>query len=118
MPDEWEGLNGLDPHNAGDALTYTVDTKGWYTNLEVYMNALVEHIMQGGNASADQTVDEYYPECVGPLTGIAAHGISSAILSTDFYNLEGQRLDTPRKGVMIRVEHLSNGRHVATKVIK
>ena len=118
MPDEWEGLNGLDPHNAGDALTYTVDTKGWYTNLEVYMNALVEHIMQGGNASADQTVDEYYPECVGPLTGIAAHGISSAILATDFYNLEGQRLDTPRKGVMIRVEHLSDGRHVATKVIK
>ena len=118
MPDEWEGLNGLDPHNAGDALTYTVDTKGWYTNLEVYMNALVEHIMKGGNAAADQAVDEYYPECVGPLTGIAAHGISSAILSTDFYNLEGQRLDTPRKGVMIRVEHLSNGRHVATKVIK
>ena len=118
MPDEWEGANGLDPHDGSDANTYTVDSKGWYTNLEVYINSLVEDIMIGGNSDADQTVDEYFPKCEKPVVGIVAHGVSSAILSTDYYTLEGQRLDTPQKGVMIRVEHLNNGQHIATKVIK
>ena len=118
MPDEWEGANGLDPHDGSDANTYTVDSKGWYTNLEVYINSLVEDIMIGGNSDADQTVDEYFPKCEKPVVGIVAHGVSSAILSTDYYSLEGQRLDTPQKGVMIRVEHLNNGQHIATKVIK
>lgn len=118
MPDEWEGANGLDPHDGSDANTYTVDSKGWYTNLEVYINSLVEDIMIGGNSDADQTVDEYFPKCEKPVVGIVAHGVSSVILSTDYYSLEGQRLDTPQKGVMIRIEHLSNGQHIATKVIK
>lgn len=118
MPDEWEGANGLDPHDGSDANTYTVDSKGWYTNLEVYINSLVEDIMIGGNSDADQTVDEYFPKCEKPVVGIVAHGVSSAILSTDYYTLEGQRLDTPQKGVMIRVEHLNNGQHITTKVIK
>jgi hypothetical protein len=118
MPDEWEGANGLDPHDGSDANTYTVDSKGWYTNLEVYLNSLVEDIMIGGNSDADQTVDEYFPKCEKPVVGIVPHGVSSVILSTDYYSLEGQRLDTPQKGVMIRVEHLNNGQHIATKVIK
>ena len=118
MPDEWEGANGLDPHDGSDANTYTIDSKGWYTNLEVYINSLVEDIMIGGNSDAGQTVDEYYPKCENPVLGIVAHGVSSVILSTDYYSLEGQRLDTPQKGVMIRIEHLSNGQHIATKVIK
>ncbi len=118
MPDEWEGANGLDPHDGSDANTYTVDSKGWYTNLEIYLNSLVEDIMIGGNSDADQTVDEYFPKCEKPVVGIVPHGVSSAILSTDYYTLEGQRLDTPQKGVMIRVEHLNNGQHIATKVIK
>ena len=118
MPDEWEGANGLDPHDGSDANTYTVDSKGWYTNLEVYMNSLVQDITIAGNQGAEQTVDEYFPKCEMPVVGIAAHGVSSAILSTDYYSLEGQRLDTPQKGVMIRVEHLNNGQHIATKVIK
>lgn len=118
MPDEWEGANGLDPHDGSDANTYTVDSKGWYTNLEVYINCLVEDIMIGGNSDADQTVEEYYPKCEKPVVGIVAHGVSSAILSTDYYSLEGQRLDTPQKGVMIRIEHLNNGQHIATKIIK
>lgn len=65
MPDEWELLNGLNPNNAADGKTITLDTeKGWYTNLEVYLSSLVEDIMKGGNADALSEVDEYYPECV------------------------------------------------------
>ena len=118
MPDEWEGLNGLDPHDSSDANTYTIDTKGWYTNIEVYLNALVEDFMKEGNADAEQSVDEYYPKCENPTTGINAHRVSANILSTEYYNLEGQRLEAPQKGIMIRVEQLASGHRIATKIIK
>jgi len=61
MPDEWEKANGLDPAT-DDAAEYTLDKVGFYTNVEVYCNSLVEEIMKGGNNFADSTVDEYYPK--------------------------------------------------------
>ena len=61
MPDAWETANGLDPNNANDALTYTLDSKSYYTNLEVYCNALVQDIMLQGNDNGDDAVKEYYP---------------------------------------------------------
>ena len=42
IPDSWETANGLDPNDATDALTYSLDSKEYYTNLEVYANSLVE----------------------------------------------------------------------------
>ncbi|MBQ7439921.1 MAG: pectate lyase [Prevotella sp.] len=64
MPDLWETANGLNPNDASDANTYTLDSsKQWYTNLEVYLNSLVEDIMKAGNTDATETVDEYYPTC-------------------------------------------------------
>ena len=42
IPDAWETANGLDPNDATDALTYSLDSKEYYTNLEVYANSLVE----------------------------------------------------------------------------
>ena len=42
IPDAWETANGLDPNDASDALTYSLDSKEYYTNLEVYANSLVE----------------------------------------------------------------------------
>lgn len=62
IADIWETANGLNPNDAGDAALYTLDSdKKWYTNLEVYMNSLVEDIMKDGNANAETPVDEYYP---------------------------------------------------------
>ena len=60
MADEWETANGgnLSPND------YDLDPRGWYTNIEVYCNSLVEDIMQDENSDADSSVDEYYPECV------------------------------------------------------
>jgi len=119
MPDEWETANGLNPNDASDANTITLDNgKGWYTNLEVYMNALVEDIMKAGNTDAETSIDEYYPACVKPITGITTQKATSAILSTEYYTLGGFRLDTPRKGVMIRVERLADGGKSVSKVIK
>ena len=117
MPDEWETANGLNPNDASDANTFTVDTeKGWYTNVEVYMNSIVEDIMKGGNADAETTINEYYPACV--KTAIRSLKSTSSILNTEYYSLEGFRLDAPRKGVTIRVERMANGSKTVTKVYK
>ena len=95
----------------------TIDTeKGWYTNLEVYLNSLVEDIMKAGNADAEQTVDEYYPACV--KTSIEQVKPTASILSTEYYSLEGFKLDAPRKGVTIRVERMADGGNIITKVYK
>jgi hypothetical protein len=40
MPDDWEKSKGLNPNDASDAAKYNLDPS--YTNLEVYMNSLVE----------------------------------------------------------------------------
>ena len=47
MPDSWEEKNGLNPDNGGDAQLKTVD--GFYPNLEVYLQSLVEHIVSYQN---------------------------------------------------------------------
>lgn len=61
MPDVWETANGLNPADATDATAYSLDPKGFYTNIEVFANALVEDLMKGGNADAVEAVNEYYP---------------------------------------------------------
>ena len=61
MPDDWERANGLNPSDASDAITYTIDPMSYYTNVEVYLNSLVQDIMLAGNADAQEAVDEYYP---------------------------------------------------------
>lgn len=40
MPDEWEMQHGLNPHDAKDGAIVSLDKE--YTNLEVYLNALVK----------------------------------------------------------------------------
>ena len=42
MPDEWEDANGLDKNNLSDGKICTLDDK--YTNLEVYLNSLVQDL--------------------------------------------------------------------------
>lgn len=40
MPDDWEKKNGLDPANAADASTYTINRV--FTNIEVYINSIIK----------------------------------------------------------------------------
>jgi DNA gyrase/topoisomerase IV subunit B len=42
MPDEWEIANGLNPNDASDSKNYNLNAN--YTNLEIYLNSLVEHL--------------------------------------------------------------------------
>ena len=61
IPDAWETANGLNPNDATDAVTYTLDPAKYYMNIEVYANSLVQDIMVAGNADADDAAKEYYP---------------------------------------------------------
>ncbi|WP_203040847.1 pectate lyase [Segatella copri] len=119
IPDAWELANGLNPNDDSDALTYSLDGKGYYTNLEVYANSLVEDIMKQGNADAENKVNEYYPECKNP-TGIS-QVISSypgGIAKVTYYSLNGTLLSAPQKGINIRKMLFQNGKTIVDKVIK
>ena len=119
IPDAWELANGLDPNDASDALTYSLDSKGYYTNLEVYANSLVEDIMKQGNADAENKVDEYYPAWKNP-TGISQITGSnpSELVKVTYYSLNGTLLSAPQKGINIRKMLFKNGKTVTDKVIK
>ena len=117
IPDEWEKANGLNPNDASDALTYSLDAKGYYTNIEVYANSLVENIMKSENQDALSGVDEYYPTSTS--TGISQTVVDKGeVASITYYDLNGSRLNAPAKGISIRKITYSNGKTVTDKVIK
>lgn len=118
IPDAWELANGLDPNDASDALTYSLDSKSYYTNLEVYANSLVEDIMKQGNADAERKVDEYYPAWKNP-TGISQITSNPGeLVEVKYYSLNGTLLSAPQKGINIRKMLFQNGKTVVDKVIK
>ncbi|MCA1745867.1 MAG: thrombospondin type 3 repeat-containing protein, partial [Bacteroidales bacterium] len=49
MPDVWETQFGLDPNDATDGKAYDLSTM--FTNVEVYINSLVQHIMDQKNST-------------------------------------------------------------------
>ena len=69
MPDEWETKYGLDPNNAADGSVCSLDERGYYTNLELYCNSLVENDIKAQNAKGLTTMSgsftEYFPEITG-----------------------------------------------------
>ena len=114
MPDAWETANGLNPNDASDAKTYTLDSKGWYTNIEVYANSLVEDIMKAGNADAESSVDEYYPAIASSIENTR----NSLVSKIEYFSVDGRQLDTPKSGISIRKTTLSNGKTITDKIIK
>jgi len=109
IPDDWETANGLNPNDDKDAKLKTIDTeKGWYTNLEVYANSLVEDIMKAGNSDGDSNYIEYYPTWEKPT----AINIVNANIENNYsiYNLAGQKVDASYKGIVIR-----NGKKIVRK---
>ncbi|MCM1076775.1 MAG: pectate lyase [Bacteroides sp.] len=118
MPDEWEKAYGLNPNDASDASTFTLDSRGWYSNVEVYINSIVEGIMKAGNSDAISSVDEYYPEIKGIDSAIEDTLMTSEVERIEYYNLQGVRLVEPVEGINIRRIIYANGQVVTDKVIK
>lgn len=117
MPDEWENANGLNKNSAADAVKYTLDSKGWYTNLEVYLNSIVENIVKGGNADAETSVNEYYPVTAATAVN-TVRSQTSAISKVEYFTLDGMQVTTPQTGINIRRITYTNGTTTTDKVIK
>ena len=106
IADAWEQANGGDL----DPTAYTLDSeKQWYSNLEVYLNSLVEDIMKAGNADGESNYTEYYPTWQQP-TGIRTQTLGLNTQPSVLYNLTGQRIDASYKGIVIR-----NGKKIVMK---
>lgn len=94
MPDGWEDVNGLDKNDAADGNTLAADG---YTNLEHYLNSIVESIMTKENEGGRLLS--------GSMTYEDAAGIADVTLDNNnvedgnIYNLQG-----------MRVEHTVDGR--------
>ena len=118
IPDDWERANGLNPSSAADAKTKTLDPKGWYTNIEVYANSLVQDIMLGGNENAISSFNDYYPafktekgvQIEAIETGIKAISNGALLKSSAQYNLQGQKVGNGYRGLIIK-----NGRKYLAK---
>jgi len=101
MPDDWELANGLNPNSAADAKLYTIDTeKGWYTNLEVYANSLVEDIMKAENADAVSAFVDYHP--VTAATAIHAPKEEKSPFTESIFGLNGVLKNGQARGLYIQ----------------
>ena len=119
IPDEWETANGLNPSDDSDGNAYTIDSEGYYTNLEVYLNSLVEDIMKGGNADAENAVDEYYPK-YNSASGIKGINSSVALTKTTYTTLSGKIISEADavNGVFIMVDHFADGSKRTRKLVR
>ncbi len=126
MPDDWETANGLNP-SLNDANTYIVDSEKLYTNLEVYMNSLVQEIMIAGNADAITAVEEYYPAyhkadgtfvpAIGGKTESVSEILVGNVVDTRYFDLTGMQVKSPAKGIFIRMDILDNGKKRINKIV-
>lgn len=117
MPDSWESENGLDPNSAADANGYDLDSRGMYTNLEVYLNSLVEDIMKGGNSDAIDTVEEYYTGHQAGINDIISDQTRN-VVRFEYYDLQGRMLAEPGEGISIRRIVYSDNTVEVDKVIR
>ena len=133
IPDAWEIANGLNPNSAADGNAYTLDSEKWFTNLEVYLNSLVQDIVIEGNADAASAFNEYFPaytredgtkvEAINrEATAIRDIAVSdsqenSEIVATTYYNIYGEQLSAPRQGINVEKRKLANGKIRSLKYI-
>ena len=117
IPNEWETANELNPNDATDANLYTIDSqKKWYTNLEVYLNSIVEDIVKQGNTDAESSVDEYFPAFVQTaITPTLADGVP---VSVEYFTLNGIRINKPLQGICLCRTTYQNGTTRTVKVIR
>ena len=98
MPDTWEDANGLDKNNPDD---HNLITEAGYTQLENYLNALVDEITQSQNEEGTVMGET---EVVSSISEVRAGESYGHQLQHDdvWYSLQGIRMSTPHSGVLIK----------------
>ncbi len=125
IPDEWETANGLNSNNANDANKTTIDTEGWYTNLEVYLHSVCRNKVRPAVNGGLNDVKHYWPghylengTYVKPAnlpSGIANVTVAE-VVSSEYYNMQGVKVDNPSKGFFIRIDRYADGKRISKKV--
>lgn len=109
MPDSWETTNGLNPNNASDGKTTNDDG---YTNLEHYINSIVQGIMtaesEGGTVLKDQQTT---------AINNTPTANNAKIKYCRYYNISGCQINKPHKGVNIIVAEMTDGTIKKQKLI-
>lgn len=75
IPDEWELKYGLDPNDSSDGSAYTLNSM--FTNVEVYLNDLVDPIMKAGISSGIANYKDEYEVYVN--TSVNQNTIESGV---------------------------------------
>ncbi|MDD3387733.1 MAG: pectate lyase [Prevotella sp.] len=87
MPDSWEDANGLNPSDAADGAKITASG---YTNLEIYMNSLVDPIVQGGNVGGTIMQSENTTGITLAPSKNHSANLAMAEHSSDIFDLNGK----------------------------
>ncbi len=82
IPDEWETAHGLN-NSTDNSATYNLDKYGFYTDLEVYANYLVQDITKAERADATASFDEYYPLDENAITPISTTQASAPYITAN-----------------------------------
>lgn len=93
MPDEWEKANGLDPANPKDGATVAKDG---YTNLEHYINSLVEEIMVKGNEDGKMLSGNL--EITDPAVELPGYGSEPEVPETASWDISSKTAVTTENG--------------------
>lgn len=133
MPDSWETSHGLDPNNAADGTSTSLD--GSYTNVEVYLNELVKSITDAQTTISAVHNVSATPFCLFPnpvVSGNLTISYPDNMSKISVYSINGSKIDEimPNEnrynynvnklnsGVYVMRALLSNGTPVSGMFIK
>ncbi len=104
MPDWWELEYGLDPNDAEDGNNY--DLHSYYTNVEVYLNSLVQHIVDEKLLKGSANYADIYEVYSGAPELFSTDEVSQTVEAGEAFETIVFNWD---KAVSVRVNGLPDG---------
>jgi len=99
MPDDWEIANGLNPNDPSDGSSYTLSG---YTNLEIYLNELVEGIFTSSPKNVELpnefVLHQNYPNPFNPVTTIEYYLPKESLIKLEVFDVVGRKILTLDEG--------------------
>ena len=108
MPDTWEDTNGLDKNNSDDGKTR--DEEG-YTNLEVYLNSLVEEIVEKQNEEGEVSAIPQRP-IIDSNVQIVGNVVYAEAQRMAVYSINGTLLESVQNVNVFSMERFEKGVYI------